>query len=46
MLEEKMTHLIEIIKKGAQKISAETLDIEIEAFIANYSDLRLSNGRH
>ncbi len=37
--------LTEIIRKGAQKILAEALDIEIKTFIGNYRDLRLSDGR-
>ena len=37
--------LSEILRKGAQKILKEALEIEIETFIAEYKDLRTSEGK-
>ena len=37
--------LSEILRKGAQKILKEALEIEIETFIAEYKDLRTSGGK-
>lgn len=38
--------LTEIIRKGAQKILKEALEIEIEAFIDEYRELRTNKGHH
>lgn len=37
--------LSEIIRKGARKLLAEALEVEIEAVIESYKDLRLPDGR-